>query len=570
MKKKILITLTVALAIMLALAISVFADSVHEGRVDLDATVTLDNGTTVNLFDEDGNALIWFQNGSELQSIRADDERVKYKATYGFNVGNSSVGTVYVYEVSDMWIQLSESVKISKTSIVVLNLMDDDVMTNEASNNAYLNKPVNCVKTIQWANKVLEYAYLRLDTAAIQQQAFNGCTKLKYVNLESLTELRQIGGSQSFGGSSKLFENQAVDLSATKLITLSGEGTFNGVPLADVKFPTSLTYINNWSLQGTKLVDYAFPENVSSISGSQFNDCKSLKTIYINSTTTSIVDRAFNNTVLEKIFFVGTAEQLNALLDNTGTGSNAPFWAVVGENRANLISYADYNALEDKSGPYVVYDFSYCVAYKNGVHTADPARSNACVTTCSICENVDISHVNDNISVEYLYESYLKEGDKYTDCLNSGCDYETHEALEALFVNRGYSYEEGERGGIVADFGVNYNAVHAYENATGKQITYGMFAAYKSKLGTNDIFDENGKTNDGAFTAEIGNDKFVSLQLKIVGLTGEQKDFMLALGVYVNTVDGESKAVEFIQDGEKLDGEKYVFVSYNGLYKEDE
>ena len=54
MKKKILITLTMALAIMLALAISVFADSVHEGRVDLDATVTLDNGTTVNLFDDDG------------------------------------------------------------------------------------------------------------------------------------------------------------------------------------------------------------------------------------------------------------------------------------------------------------------------------------------------------------------------------------------------------------------------------------------------------------------------------------------------------------------------------------
>ena len=178
MKKKILLMLVMAFVLASVMAFAVNAEeSVHNGKVDLDATVTLDNGTVCQLFDSEGNALIWYMNNNELHSIRADDPRVKYKATYGFNVGNSTVGTKYAYEVSDMWIALDGG-NVSKGNIVVLNLMDDDVKINEpnGTNTAYIGGPVNCVKTIQWANKIVEYAYLRLDTVNRTAKIRGVCT----------------------------------------------------------------------------------------------------------------------------------------------------------------------------------------------------------------------------------------------------------------------------------------------------------------------------------------------------------------------------------------------------------
>ena len=538
MKKKLTLFLVMVMALVCVFAVSVFADSVH-ANVDKTQTVTLNDGTVCNLFDSEGNALIWYNDASgNLQSIRADDEKVIYKCTYKFTVGNSTVGNATAYEVSDMWIAL-DSGNISKTSIVVLNLMDDDVLVN---NNINLGNPVNCVKTIQWANKVLEYAYLRLDTVAIQQQAFNGCTKLKYINLEDLTELRSTGGSQTFGGCSALFAGETVDLTGTKLTSLAGEGTFNGVPFVDIKFPDSLTNITSWSLQGTALVNFKFPKNVTTISGSQFNDCKSLKEIYISSTTTQISDRAFNNTILEKIFFVGTKDQLTALIDNTGANNNTPFFDVVGENNANLISYADYLALEDKSGYYAVYDYSYCEAYNDGEHTISGA--NPCVGTCGVCKLEFIKHSESAaIIVEISYSDFTKAGEKVSRCENEGCTHRNAEPVPAIFVNNGYAYSGTA---ILQGFAVNFEALGAYEEATGKTVQYGLAVASVAKLGaTNTLFD--GTTlKAGAFSASFDDKRQYSIfEMQVTGLVDDYKDAELFVCAYV--IDGDT--VTYISNG---------------------
>lgn len=563
MKKKIFLTLVMTFALALMFVCMASAEEfTHNGKVDLNATVTLASGDTVNLFDNEGNALIWFMNGAELQSIRADDERVKYKATYGFNVGNNAVGLVYAYEVSDMWIEL-ESGKISKSSVVVLNMMDDDVKVNEATNNSYLDKPVNCIKTFMWANKILEYAYLRLDTAAIQQQAFNGCDKLKYVNLESLTELRQIGGTQTFGGSPLLFKDQVLDLSNTKLVALSGDGAFNGVKFADIKFPASITSINPWCLQNTGLTVFRFPQNVATINGSQFNDTKGLKEIYINNVTTKIHDRAFNNTALEKIYFVGTLSELNALLDNTGTGSNAPFWAVVGEDRANLISYADYKKLDDKSGKYVVYNYSYCEAYNEGNHNI--VGSNPCVGVCSVCNDAIISHSNEadlSVSVEYA-KGFAQIGTKITACQNKGCTYSESVEMLPLFTCQGFSISKLSDG-ISLGFLVNAQAIADYTDITGSTLIYGVFAAAQEKLGVNDIFDAKGNANENAITAEIKKTDFTAFDIKVTGfVTTEQKTALLALGAYVAVTKNGETVYSYVQSDVPENGAKYSFTSFD-------
>ncbi|MBQ7906521.1 MAG: leucine-rich repeat protein [Clostridia bacterium] len=532
MKKKLTLFLVMVMALVCVFAVSVFADSVH-ANVDKTQTVTLSDGTVCNLFDSEGNALIWFKNGSELQSIRADDSRMVYTAgNYTFNVGNSTVGTKTAYEVTKIQIAL-ESGTIDGGSIVVLNLMDDDVIINAGGN---IGKPVNCVKTVAWANKVIEYAYLRLDTVAIQQQAFSGCTKLKYINLEDLTELRQIGGGQTFAQSTALFAGEVLDLRNTKLVTLPGNGAFSNVPFAGVKFPSTLTNISDWNLQYSGLVSIAFPENVVTINASQFLGCQNLQSIYIHKNTTTIKGSAFgvgNNKdldSLEKIFFVGSKEELEALITNTDSGNNAAFFKVVGENNANLISYKDYLALEDKSGYYAVYDYSYCEAYNEGEHTT--SGTNPCVGSCSVCALSFVQHSDAaTILVKIEYTDFTKTGVKTHYCENEGCTYSSEETVPAIFVNNGYSYSGTA---ILQGFAVNSDALIAYEEANNTTVQYGLVVGSVAKLGaTNTLFD--GTTlKAGAFSVSFDDKRNYSVfEMQVTGLTADYQDTQLYVCAYV-------------------------------------
>lgn len=547
MKKKLLLLTVLVIALTCIFAISVSAAGVHD-NVDKTQKVTLSDGTQVNLFDSEGNALIWYKDASgTLQSIRADDSRVKFKATYGFDVGNNTVGKKYVYEVSDMWIQLDETTKIAKTNVVVFNLMDDDVLVNEATNNSYLNNPVNCVKTVQWANTNLEYAYLRLDTAAIQQQAFAGCTKLKYINLENLTELRQIGGSQTFSGCSILFAGQVLDLTKTKLVSLAGEGAFNGVPFIDVKFPDSLTNINSWCLQGTGLVNYVFPKNVTKILGSQFKNCASLKTIVLHNNLVSISDSAFkpeNKSIpLEKIFFVGTLEQLNTLLDNTSTGNNAPFWNVVGENRSNLISYEDYLKLEDKSGNYVVYGYSYCEAYNGGKHEIGAEG-------------------------EYLFleEKFTSAYVKISMCAHEDCNVnETSTICNPLVTDKGYAKQEN---GSLFTYGIVYNkaeiAKYVALQEEGYVFSYGIVVG-NGTLDAN-LIANDGTAIEGAIALDLTEteNNYTVYNLKLTGVDDDQKDLAVYACAYI--IDGG--VVSYVGNGVASEAKTVTYNSIETTIKE--
>ena len=538
MKKRILLTLAMALVLSLIFALSVFADetSVHNGKVDLDAFVTLDDGTRCDLFDSEGNALIWYKNGSNLESIRADDPRVKYKATYGFSVGNKTVGTAYCYEASDMWIDL-ESGKIAKTKIVVLNLMDDDVKINDGGS-AYIGGPVNCVKTIQWSNTVLEYAFLRLDTVAIQLSAFNGCTKLKYVNFEDLAELRQIGGGSSFSGCTSLFKGETIDLTKTKLVAITGNGGFNNVPAACIKLPNTVTSLDPWNIQGAAVTSFVVPSNLALISGSQFNNCSKLTTIYINNATKSIGDRAFNGTALEKVFFVGSLEELNTLLDNTGTSENASFWAVVGESRENLISYADYLALEDKSGKYVVYGYSYCEAYNDGNHT---------LTGNAVMQAVD-------------YFSPVLFADT---CTVAGCGMnvvDESKTIGAMFVDYGYSATETAINGSYSMsqfYGVNKAAVEQYR-ALGSSFEFGVVVAANA--------DPFGALANGTLSEDkvfVTEEKFFTydyVSVGVAGITDETASKAIAFCVFVKNGD----SICYLDGGKTV--EQVATKSYNDIY----
>ena len=558
MKRKLFITAIMMFAFAVVLAFAVSAGSVHNAStVNYDETVTLDDGTVCNLFDKDGNALIWFRNGGVLQSIRADDTDTSdgnYVSYVLPKAGYSFIANVNIH---------IGSTKVEVKNIVVFNVMDDDInayYTVEGERREGTEPFKVFIETFNKDNKnpygtmALEYAYLRLDTRMLGQKAFARCTKLKYVNLEELTQLTNIGsisgeygGVFNFGavflGCTSLFNGQILDLSKTSVTRMAAgnasEGNFDSVPMIGVKLPVN-------------------DKNIT-IGKSTFNNCTSLKTIWLGGNIAEISREVFSGTPLQTVFFVGTQDELDKIIPKIATNYNQPFLDLAANNK---ISYNDYLALADKSGNHFVGGYISC-AYNNGPH-GELNPIGPCINKCTDCGDTVVSHNEEkNLSVTITYTNYGINGEKVTVCNNEGCKYTEKLATPALIACRGYSAPENGRGGIAIGFDINSEAIKEYEEITGKTLKYGAFAVAQEKLGTSDIFSENGAVANGAIAAEITSYEFSSFELKITGFTDEYKDDKLALGAYVIATYDKTCEYSYIQEGAPAQNEKYAFISYD-------
>ena len=559
MKKKILLIAVIAAMLICTLAIAVSAEGIHNSQtVNFNETVTLRDGTVCNLFDENGNALIWFRNLGVLQSVRADDtdssdgnwvEYILPKSNYAalaninIHIGDSLVGT---------------------SDIVVFNIMDDDIDADMDINTDGIQPFTVFIETFNkdnkspWGTMKLEYAYLRHDTTAIGGKAFAKCVYLKYVNFENLTELKTIGPISTFNyggafvGCTSLFEGQTLDLSKTQLTAFGWgnsctEGNFEGVPMSELKLPLTLETIRQ----------------------RDFKDCTNLTTVYFGDLISSVESNAFSGcTNLVKIYFTGTEYQYSSLQDKITATGNDSLFAVAGDNDINVISYSDYNALSDKSGKYVIYNFSTC-EYNDGVHR-EIEYTNACVGICQECQMLVINHVEDTkLSIDLIaYTDYTLAGTKISSCSNEGCTYNVTEETPALFTCLGYSAPENGDDGISIKYTVNGTAIAEYERVTGATLSYGMFATTKQAVGNGDIFDLDGNTVNGAIALDVTKSGFTFIALKMVGFDKENsKEAFFAIGAYaITTLEGE-KSYSYLQEGTPLEGEKYAFIKYNDFIK---
>ena len=564
MKKRIIFTIALALSLILSLALAISADSVHnENTVDYSATVTLESGVEVNLFDSEGNALIWYlDSNNTLQSIRADDQQVRW---YTENWD----------EVTSVGITFNDGTKVSAGRFVVVNLMDDDIVKNHGPGEKHYGKHIRGFKVMFQGCEKLEYVYLRLDTTSIMRQSFNGCYELKFINIADLTMLTRVGDSQNFSNCKELLYGQVLDLSKTSLQRLDGGGTFYNVHFSKIIFPSTIYDISDWTFEQTSFESISWPMGVTVMNAAMFKNNKSLNTIYLSNKLSGI-NKDENLTIranaflgcdaLEKVFYVGTLDELNTLLEHTSKTGNDPFWAVVGENNANVISYADYKKLSDKSGKYVVYDYSYCEAYNDGVHTPVTAI-NSCVGVCDTCGDTVVNHTEkENLSVKFEYTNYGMAGTKTTSCQNEGCSYVVVEEIPALVVFVGLSTPEKGGVGISLGFNVNTDAIEAYEKNTGKTIEFGAFAIAQKNLGAEGALNSSGEANQGAIKAEITQEAVKSFEFVITGFKTEaQKSAMLAMGAYVISTVGEEVSISYIQSKAPLDGDNYSFISFDEI-----
>ncbi len=459
-------------------------------------------------------------------------------------------------------------------------------------------------------------------TSTIAKSMFEGCTSLKaisfpdgvttieYKALRSCTSLQAVYLPSGLTNLGRISNWKASDWGVfyqSPNVYLVNEpfDVFDGDTLIGDKFvmpakpevyymPSGLTVVGNSEFQDcTNLNDYiVFPVGVTSIAdcsqGAFFNIGKNrasnpVTLVFLGDMTTLQIRQ--NETSYSNIHYVFANPNdvdLSCVAVTIGAANNKNQTNTYMYFCAGKVSY-DLSTFKTANGvAYTVQETDYekttyteetqphFADIKKSVFTAPTCVDNKKETSYCFCgakigttekENTSLGHEH-SIFVGLIYESYLKEG--YYGYRCERCeDVNKDETAPALFICLGFSASKTGNG-ISLGFRVNAEAVDVYTSETGKTLKYGVFAVSQSKLGENDIFDENGDATEGVISAEIQRTDFAAFDIKVLGFeTDTQKTALLALGAYVEVTKDGVTEYSYMQNEEPGENEKYSFTSYS-------
>ena len=338
---------------------------------------------------------------------------------------------------------------------------------------------------------------------------------------------------------------------------------FEGTPICYVYIPASILELNGTSGNSFKSlfygcgslieVEFEAGSKIETLYGNGFYNCKKLTYIKLPENLKTISAASFvgiNPTIVvpKSVTTFEASNWSSPTVQFTGTASDHADWAYQPSN----IEYVEH-----------------CDVYHDGQHSANEDDYDC--TTSLLCANCgkELAKSQDSHNIVTVCEyanGFLNVGVYESKCQNAGCNYvEQSKELDALFTCLGYSASKTGVGGIAIGFTVNNEAVREYEDITGKTLNYGVFAIAQTKLGTSNIFDENGNAISSAITAELTAYAFSTFEVKVVGFADDQKSLPLAMGAYVAVTEGEETEYSYMQVGTPNANEKYSFVSYNDV-----
>ncbi len=360
------------------------------------------------------------------------------------------------------------------------------------------------------------------DITAFDQYTFFGCSSLSDVKLPM--RLTKIGG-EAFRNCTSLTSLNLIDLPVTEI----GSWAFNGCSkLSSLKLPSTLVNLGNNCIQGTPVVGtLIFPDTFTTIANDSIAQIPMYMVIFPDiSDGHSFNYGAFHDVYPTVIIYEGD--------DYTDLTTAIESF----KGYTNALPFSEYDPNTTYTGRTIFYGAELCDKC-NGI--LEDERFN--------------------------FKGY--ENDFYFASKCTNCEKENvTESYDAMFVNSGYSYAEYENGAITIGFKVNNASIAAYEKITGETVRYGLYAATEATLGNNDIIDENGEIVSGVISAEMPEDKFSILSIKIFGFnTEEQKASSFTIGAYVISEKDEVKTASYVHAEAPEAGKKHAYVTYNGLAK---
>ena len=493
MKKKIFLMLAV-----MSMLICVFAVSVSAAH-DVTRKVTLDNGTEVALYDENGYALTYYLNEA--------NELVSSRTINVITVNGSGVATYN---------------GINAMSVVVANFQGqevEDLVVKQVPSYYYGNYGGG----YHSYNNTVEYIYLpdTLTTTATNQ--FRCTSKLKIVDVTRNSNWETMGqycfyyatgltefyyppkvkttpgsGNDGANGKASTFSHctslKSLYFYDNSVVETFGDACFTScTALETVVLPNSITALPGSVFSScTSLKEITIPNSVKTIKNHAFAWCTSLevirmgasfeyfnntgdnsftyttgkvkeiyipKTFYQTAPDTSLgyqVSYAFHGLAADcKIFYCGTVKDFakakeNFLTQKSASSNNGAFL------NATVITYADYLANPDNyaNGRYIVCGYDTCEAFYGGHQMSESATMQ--------------------------FNGYMNDitfGSTCKNCTYTGID--SSKTIGAIFNYLGFSYTESALGGtysMAQFFGVNKANLAKYEEAKGTTLTFGVIA----------------------------------------------------------------------------------------------
>ena len=279
MKKRLFFIAIMIIAVVTLLSITVNAEA-SAFSYDTGRTVKLDNGTTVELYDESGNALTWYFDGAELKSTLTT-EAVKWDGS-GWLIQNS----------------------VTPSTIVVLNLQDPTLDATASGNygfNIDFRHSTN-LEYVFFSNVVKKfngsYIFSNCDKLKVfeitENSSIESFSQYMFYDCAVLGELHIPKGVVSFPSSNDESIGFASKCPLLKKVTFSPSATLKTITKAafaysgveEVTIPDTVTKIEPCAFRQTKIVNSPLTENsqCETIGYYCFRDCDYLKTFIIPAT----------------------------------------------------------------------------------------------------------------------------------------------------------------------------------------------------------------------------------------------------------------------------------------------
>ena len=394
-------------------------------------------------------------------------------------------------------------------------------------------------------NKYIEYLYIPKTVTYLGAQLVRNCYALKEVKIDaSVTKL----SAGDFWSCTSL---ETLDLSGMSNLVTIDQITSSVSKLKTVKLPSSVQTIGGKAFQSAGSIEaIVLPSGLTTIGSNTFQSTK-IQILVLPSTLNSVGASAFDSvsTVKTLVFANTSFEGWNA---GTGVfkGVNPTTIFFAGSNPATLTSYnknwASYST----------------ISYNDYIANPSSLTANTIVygtenCTCGYIRTAEAPTVN--------FTSYTEKTTVEKNCAH--CEKTTViKTIDPMFTCLGYSVAEYSNG-ISVGYAANNKAIDEYENVTGKDVSYGVFAVLQSKLREDEIFDNSGNKGNGVVNADLTSRRFDIFEFKIIGIPDDKKDTKLALGAYISVTGENGTEYSYLQVGTKAENEKYVFVTYNEVTK---
>ncbi|MBE6664420.1 MAG: leucine-rich repeat domain-containing protein [Ruminococcaceae bacterium] len=419
-------------------------------------------------------------------------------------------------------------------------------------------------------NAYIKHLTIGANVSTVEQHAFRRITTLQTVKIENTEAASPINfHNAQFMGCTGLTKVEAKNAKVSSY----GGNCFDGCSsLVTVDYPSTLTSLGASCFKDcTKLTSGdLFNTQITSIGSWAFGSCKSLANFKFPTTLTSIGNNCFLYCPVETFIFPHSMNSfgkdmlahMSALkvivMPAIDQGATLNF---LYGTRPNVVIYSGDNVNDFKNSysAFSGYDVQPFANYVPGTKYSTNTIFYGANKTCSICNGLYASEEAQFVFTDYMTD--MKYGKLCSHCENVA----TTKTVDKMFTYLGYSAIEDGTGAISIKYIVNKASIETYFAETEKVVNFGMYAATKDALKGGDILDNEGNPNVGAFRAKMDS-SFCNIELKLTGFTTEElKATKFAIGAYVEVTSGETTEYVYLEKGEKAEGDKYQFVSYNDV-----